>query len=491
MPRSRATRPPRGSHGSAAGPRATPRLELATPVDSAPRGPGWLHELDYGGERLACSKRAGQVRIEGPDGTARTTRHPELAGAIARLPSATLFIDGTLSDGVYYAFDLLRVGARDTAKLPLVERKRLLRELLAGAPPPLRYCDHLLGDGRRVVREACKLGARGVISKRSDAPHRAGPSDGWLHVRCPERSQRSRAGERIAIAGVPISSPQRVMYPALGFTKRDLVQFYADVSPWLLPHVRGRPLTLVRCEHGASRPDALRSQCQFLRHSAGWHRFVPDSVHREQIVEQRKRGEYLVIQREADLLAILNGDILELHTWNATIPDIERPDRVVFDLDPAADVAWHEVKAAAHALRAQLREYGLESWLKTTGGKGLHVSVPLRAASGWDACYQFTQRVAKQLERAQPRKFTLDFSRAARSGRILIDFKRNHRAAVAIAAFSTRARPHGPVSVPIAWQELDALSGPDGWTVLNLRERLAQLSVDPWRDYWLCQQTLP
>jgi bifunctional non-homologous end joining protein LigD len=291
------------------------------------------------------------------------------------------------------------------------------------------------------------------------------------------------------IRGVTISTPDRVLYPTISFTKRDLVELYADISTWILPHVKGRPLTMVRCEPGVSRPDALRTECKFLRHSSGWHRWVPKSVHRELIAEQQKRGEYLVIQSESDLLAILNGDIVELHTWNATIDALEEPDRIVFDLDPGIGVTWSDVGAAARLLRARLRDRSLESWVKTTGGKGLHVCVPLAPAHSWDACFGLSRNIAEALVRAAPATFTTTYGKAARRNKILIDYKRNHRAAVTASAFSTRARPNGPVSVPISWEELSAETSPDRWTVLNLRERLRTLARDPWSDYWSCRQS--
>jgi bifunctional non-homologous end joining protein LigD len=304
------------------------------------------------------------------------------------------------------------------------------------------------------------------------------------------RREGGRAPAKASSRYVMITTPERVLYPKLGLRKRDLVQFYADIADWILPHVRGRPLTLVRCEHGASKPDALRSECQFLRHTSGWHRWVPASVHREQIPEQQKCGEYLVIQSAADLLAIVNGDILELHVWNATIDHLEQPDRLVFDLDPAPDVPWSDVIAAALFVRIRLRDLGLESFVKTTGGKGLHVTVPLRPEQGWDACFAFARRFAQGLARAVPDTFTATFARGARRAKVLVDYKRNHRAAVAVAAFSTRARPEATVSVPLSWDELPREPKPDRWTVRNLREHLQTRGADPWEEYWRCSQSL-
>jgi bifunctional non-homologous end joining protein LigD len=612
------------------------RAQLATLVDRAPDGDAWLHELKYDGYRLGCTKLGRRVRLESRRGNDWTENFPELARAVRELPARALLIDGEvtvlLPDGrtsfqvlqnslgsqppaalVFFAFDLLQLDGRNLARTPLEERKRSLEALLSQAkqPSPIKYAEHVIGNGARVLEQACRLRAEGIVSKKRSAPYRPGRNRDWLKVKCvlrqefvvggftdPEGSRSGvgsmlvgyyaephelkfagkvstgkgfgqkfwralretlerleqercpfssrpvgwlgkhahwvrpelvievvftewtqgghirhpsligfredkRASEVVredarapatatakAAQGVVITTPKRVLYPKLGLTKRDLVQFYADIADWILPHVRGRPLTLVRCEHGASKRDALRSECQFLRHTSGWHRWVPASVHREQIPEQQKRGEYLVIQTASDLLAIINGDILELHVWNATIDHIEQPDRLVFDLDPAPDVPWPNVCAAALLVRARLRDLGLESFVKTTGGKGLHVTVPLRPEQTWDACYAFAQRFAKSLVRAVPDTFTATFARGARHAKILVDYKRNHRAAVAVAAFSTRARPEATVSVPLTWDELRREPGPDRWTVRNLPKHLKARGADPWLEYWSCSQSL-
>jgi DNA ligase D-like protein (predicted polymerase) len=490
------TRPQKRTRNRAAAGSLRYRPQLATLVDAAPSGDDWLHELRYGGERIGCVKRGARVRLERANGEDCTERFPRLVDDIARLPAKTLLVDGELTEADqkarYFAFDLLHLDGRDLSGMPLEDRKSQLAALLEHQPRSkvLKYSEHVLGDGTRVLRHACKLGAAAIVSKRRNAPHRAAGSDDWREITCRTTSGHNRNKQtHVAIRGVTISTPSRVLYPAFGFTKRDLAEFYAQISDWVLPHVRGRPLTLVRCEPGASRPDALRTECQFLRHSSGWHRWVPASVHRELIMEQHKRGEYLVIQSESDLLAIVNGDILELHTWNATIRELERPDRIVFDLDPGTGVTWADTVAAALVLRAHLRDRGLESWVKNTGGKGLHVCVPLTPVRTWNACFEFSRSVADALVRAAPATFTTTYGKAARRGKILIDYKRNHRAAVTVSALSTRARPNGAVSVPLSWKELSEETIPDRWTVLDLRERLRTLERDPWHDYWSCRQS--
>jgi bifunctional non-homologous end joining protein LigD len=503
------------------------RAQLATPVDTAPDGDDWLHELKYDGHRLGCIGVNGEVRLESRRGNDWTSSFPEVVNAARALPVARALLDGQvaalLPDGrtsrkllqssfgarirptlVYFVFDLLHLNGKNISHLPLEERKSVLATLLAPLGPKhtLRYSEHVIGAGPRVLKQACALGVEGVVSKRRTAPYRAGRNDAWLETKCSRRQELElggfrgsregarASGERVMVAGVAVSSPERVLYPALGLTKLALVQFYAEHAEHILPHVRGRPLTLVRCEGGVSEEGALRTQCKFLRHTSGWHRWVPEYVPRVQLAEQRKVGEYLVIDSPRALLAILNGDIIELHAWNATTDALEQPDRLVFDLDPGVDVPFRAVVAAAVLVRKRLLGLGLESWVKTTGGRGLHVVVPLTPSADWQTCFAFSARVAAALAREHTRELTTTFARQGRHGKILIDYKRNHRGAVAVAAYSTRARPNGSLSIPLTWRELARERAPDRYTLTNLRARLRRLRQDPWHDYWACAQKL-
>jgi bifunctional non-homologous end joining protein LigD len=289
------------------------------------------------------------------------------------------------------------------------------------------------------------------------------------------------------VLGVPITNPARVVYPEFGFTKLDLARLYEDLAELALPYIANRPLTLVRCEKGVHEEDALRRECKFLKHEPGWHRWARPPIRRVQIREQKKLGEYLVVDSPEGLIALIQGDIIELHVWNATIDRIEQPDRIVFDFDPGDEVPWPQVLHAARLLRTALEKLGLECWPKLTGGKGLHVVLPFRAEHGWPEVYAFSRAVAESVVREQPDCLTLDFARAGRRAKILIDYKRNHRAAVAVAAYSTRANPAAALSVPLAWSELKPRLAPRAFTVRNIRRRLKQ---DPWRDYWTCKQRL-
>lgn len=299
---------------------------------------------------------------------------------------------------------------------------------------------------------------------------------------------RADEGAR-AVLGVTISTPERPVYPALGFTKLDLAQLYAELAEHLLPYVADRPLTLVRCEKGATKEDALRSECKFLRHEPGWHRWAHPPIRRVQIQEQRKVGEYLVVDSPEGLVSLIQGDIVEIHCWNSRASDLERPDRIVFDLDPGADVPWSKVVEAARLLRRELEQLGLECWPKLTGGKGLHVVLPFEAQHGWAEVYGLAQSVAAATARHDPEGLTLEFAKSGRETKILIDYKRNHRAAVAVAAYSTRARPEGTLSFPLDWRDLKAT---DTRPLVTVESAVAKLKrrADPWKDYWACRQTL-
>jgi bifunctional non-homologous end joining protein LigD len=272
---------------------------------------------------------------------------------------------------------------------------------------------------------------------------------------------------------VRISSPDRVMYPDLGVTKADVARYYEAVAAPILPHLRGRPLTLFHC------PDGLAGECRFMKHSKLW---APAAVRRVRIPEKTKVGEYLVIDDEQALLSVVQMDVLELHTWNSTADRVEEPDRIVLDLDPGPEVAFAEVVEAARLVRDALAAIGLAAFVKTTGGAGLHVVSPV-VPSPWHACLALARALAAALARHDPRRFTVSFAKAGRERKILVDYLRNNRTNTSVAAFSTRARAGAPVSVPISWDELTPRLRPERHTLLSVPRRLRSLRADPWRGY--------
>ena len=278
-----------------------------------------------------------------------------------------------------------------------------------------------------------------------------------------------------------ITHPDRVMYPATGLTKLDVAQYYEAISARMLPHVIGRPLTLVHC------PTGLAGQCRYLRHGKAWG---PSALRRVRIRERTKIGEYLVVESVQGLIALAQMDVLEIHTWNSDIAHVERPNRLVFDLDPGPAVAWRHIVEAARLLRKALAALGLASWVKTTGGAGLHVVVPLIPERDWTECLAFARAVAQKIERHDPARYTTMFRKEGRERKILIDYLRNNRTNTSIAAFSTRARADASISLPVRWTELRAHARPIGAGLIAALQRLVRRQGDPWHDYWTARQRL-
>jgi bifunctional non-homologous end joining protein LigD len=314
---------------------------------------------------------------------------------------------------------------------------------------------------------------------RDDGAAAASPTP---KVRAAPRATRATEPGAIEIAGVRLTHSDRVLYPGQGITKRTLAGFYGAIAEWILPHLADRPTTLVRC------PEGLREPCFYQKHIGYW---APPSVRRVRIQEKRKVGEYLVVDDLPALIGLVQIGILEIHTWNSRVEALERPDRVVFDLDPADDVPWDAVVIAARLVRERLESLGLESFVKTTGGKGLHVVAPLVPEAGWDACAAFARDVAEALAREAPHAFVATMSKARRHGRIFVDHFRNVRGSTSVAAYSTRARPGAPVSTPLTWEELTPRVRSDRYAVANLRRRLTSLRADPWARYRTLRQRLP
>jgi len=284
-----------------------------------------------------------------------------------------------------------------------------------------------------------------------------------------------------AIAGITISHPDRVVYPDLGLTKADVARYYEAVGGWIVPHVRDRALTLVRC------PEGLGGDCFFMKHSA---HSIPAPLRRVRIKEKATTSDYLVAGDVAGVIALIQLGVLEIHTWNSTVDEPDRPNRLVFDLDPGEDIRWPTLVEAARLVRDGLAALELESYVKTTGGKGLHVVVPLAPKAGWSACFEFSRALSARFVQANPTLYTTTFSKAGRRRKILIDYLRNNRGNTSVSAYSTRARTGAPVSVPLTWAELEAFKTPARFDVRTVPARLAALGTDPWAGYWKSRQRL-
>jgi bifunctional non-homologous end joining protein LigD len=296
----------------------------------------------------------------------------------------------------------------------------------------------------------------------------------------PEGPALVTAGSSI-VGGIKVSHPERIIDASTGITKLELVRYYESVAEWMLPHLKGRPCSLVRG------PSGVGGELFFQKH-----------VESLQITGIREldaalwpgHAPLLEVPTVKALIGAAQMNVIEFHTWNALARKIDRPDRVIFDLDPGEGERWERVQEAATLVRGLLQELGLQSWLKTSGGKGLHVVVPLTPRHDWDTTRAFAQAVVQHLARVIPQRFSAKMGAANRVGKLFVDYLRNNHGATTAAAYSARSRPGLGVSMPIAWDDLSALKRSDQWTVRTAREHLSFQTVDPWKDYATCKQTL-
>ncbi len=642
--------------------------QLATLSDRPPRGDGWLQEIKFDGYRVICRLDHGAARLFTRRGADWSERFPTLRAALAELPVDSALLDGEVvylgADGhtsfpklasalqgisgrdgrlVYYVFDLPYLNDYDLTAAPLLARKEALKRLLARQPSDarVRYVDHLPGSGDVFFRQACALALEGSISKRADAPYRAGRGRDWRKIKCLKRQElviggftaradsgagigallvgvhdeaggplryagrvgtgwnertmnelrgrlepltrleppfadpprgreardvtwvrpelvaeveyldwgdggllrhasfealrtdkpaaevvrerpsdneagaaevtatrdgldahagatapprpagktgtaskagkaktaagkANRAGARVTVGGVAISHPERIVYPDAGLTKLDLARYYESVGEQLLPWIAGRPLTIVRCPEGS--PGA----CFFQKHATG---DFPEAIIRVPLVESGEAATGMAVDSLAGVLSLVQLGTLELHVWGARIETLECPDQMVFDLDPAGGLPFARVVSAARIVRDLLEGLGLAGFVKTSGGKGLHVLVPITPTRPWDEVKEFSRALAEAIARADPEHFTAVMSLRKRTGKTFVDYLRNGRGATFVAPYSTRSRPGAPVSLPLHWDELSATSRGDRFTVGDLRRRLGDLRADPWEGY--------
>lgn len=276
------------------------------------------------------------------------------------------------------------------------------------------------------------------------------------------------------LASIWVTNPDRAMFGGSGgATKLDLALYYARVGDWMLPEIGARPVSLVRCPSGEA--DA----CFYQRHAGAG---MPASVKRIPLREgsERKRADYVYIEEARGLLDLAQFGVVEFHPWGCRIDRPERPDRMIFDLDPDESLRWRDVVDAAFDVRAVLEAIGLPAFVKTTGGKGLHLVVPLARRQGWAAVRDFSASVVKALAAHEPKRYTANLAIASRKGKIFIDYLRNARSATAVAAYSLRSRPGLPVATPLHWEEVETLDDPAELNFRTVPERLSTLTADPW-----------
>jgi len=277
-----------------------------------------------------------------------------------------------------------------------------------------------------------------------------------------------------------ITHPDKIVYPEDKYTKHDLLIYYELVSQYILPFIQNRPLSLVRC------PENYK-ECFFQRH---YNKMTPKALKSINIDTKGEVEPYIYLDNKEGLLSLVQMGVLEIHPWSSVISSLETPDIIIIDLDPAPDVTWTAIVRAAFEIKDELSQLKLTAFVKTTGGKGLHVVIPIQPQYDWEDIKNFTHVFVQYLEKKQPTHYICKMSKRERSGKIFLDYLRNQRGATAISAYSTRARIHAPVSVPLHWDELTNNRQDALFTIHTLPLRLSQLKNDPWKDIWTIKQHL-
>ncbi len=292
----------------------------------------------------------------------------------------------------------------------------------------------------------------------------------------PARAKAGRGDGAAEIAHVHLTHPDRVYWVDVGVTKEDLAEYYVSVWKLMAPHLVDRPLAIVRC------PGGTAGECFFQKHIAA---NIKETPLRHAVAS--KEHDVIAVEKLEDVIALVQSGTLEIHTRGSRLGALEACDRIVFDLDPGEGVTWREIVAAAQETRERLKAEKLKSFVKLSGGKGLHVVAPVGGA-GWGAAKDFTARIAAAMAADSPRRFIAKMTKAERNGKIFIDYFRNSREATSVAPYSTRARAGAPVSAPVSWETLSKTTGGNEFTVLNVNKKL---KGDPWAEIGKVRQKLP
>lgn len=286
----------------------------------------------------------------------------------------------------------------------------------------------------------------------------------------------------MTVAGVEITHPEREVFPEIPLTKLQLAEYYEAAAPLMLPHIKLRPISAVRC------PDGAHGQCFFQKH---WPAKGGAKINTKPVAEGNGDPEpYAFAASARDLVALIQHGTIETHIWGSTFGSLDKPDRLVLDLDPGPGVTWRVIKTAALEVRALFSSLGLESWVKLTGGKGIHVVVPIERRAEWDVVNAFAKTAAERLMRDNPNLYVAKASKAIREKRIFIDWLRNSRGATFAAPWCARAREGAPVSVPLTWDELSSVAKPDQFTIPKVMKMFAKGIDDPWEDMLSFKQRL-
>ncbi len=398
----------------------------------------------------------------------------EIAAAPERVWQSNRAVQASVSD------------QRDNAATPAIKRTKATKTTKTKAAKRTKAAK------TKTAKTARSTAAKIARSPRSSRP--ATPAQ--IEVAGPSQSRPAANNHALQALleqlplGFQLTNLGKVLYPEQGVTKGELIAYLAVVADWALPHLARRPLTLVRCPEGlASRAPGRGKACFFQKHRLPGS---PASVQAVAVAEDDGgTATYMQVHDMAGLVALAQLGTLEIHTWGCHTDQLEKPNLLVFDLDPDVGLAWEQVALGALDLRRRLRDAGLESFVKTTGGKGLHVVAPIHRGIGWDDFKAFTRALVETMERDEPDRYTTNISKARRKGRIFLDYLRNGRGATFIAPYSPRARPGAPVAVPIRWEELAHGVDPATFTMATVPRRLAMLGDDdPWKQISHVKQSI-
>jgi bifunctional non-homologous end joining protein LigD len=328
-----------------------------------------------------------------------------------------------------------------------------------------------------VHREEPKVGPRGRSQQRASHATAVG-------VAAKVVDQKAKSPPRSATASAPVrlTHPEKILDEESQLTKQQLAEYYWAVAPHMLPHIESRPLSLVRCPEGSGKP------CFFQKHV---NHLLPSGIGAVDVPDKKtgKIEPYITLSSAEALAGLAQIGVLEVHPWGSRNDDLEHPDRIIIDLDPDAAISWTRLAESAAEVRKQLKQLGLESFLKSTGGKGLHVVVPIVPEYDWVAIKQLAHAFVLQMEKEQPALYLTKMSKAARKDRIFLDYLRNERGATAVAAFSPRARAGAPVSLPLNWSDLKLAERPVAH-VADFEEWKGRLNRDPWKQLLQSRQRI-
>lgn len=585
-----------------------PRLVTNPPEDEG----NWMHEMKFDGYRIQTHLKNGIGSFWSRNALEWSTSFPHLLHNMESLPVTNAIFDGEVvaldKEGksnfqglqnslkskkdlglTYYIFDLMYLDGKDLRSLPLMERKKLLKEVLKGAPKNIVYSEHFDTDPKEFFQVSCEHQLEGIVCKNGDSPYRSGRSDLWVKVKCTARQefviggwtnpQGGRTDVGALLLGVyegndlryagrvgtgfdretlkylkkilkpleqkespfdvnspkgkntethwvqpekvcevsfsqwtedgilrhpvfvglredkpaedilmekpkstfEVSSPEKILFKKEGKTKQDVANFYAAVAKTMLPYLKDRPLSLVRCPNGSE------GTCFFQKHFTGK---IPESFHTFPVKEGNGEGIYVSIDSPQGLRELVQLNAFEIHAWNCQKDNYMFPDQIVMDFDPGPGVPWKEVVEAAFELKEMLEDLELKSFVKLTGGKGLHVHIPVMPLYDWDQIKSFSQSLALELVARNPKKYVANMAKKLRTKKIFVDYLRNGYGATAVVPYSLRARALSAVALPVEWTELRRIKDPQEFTMDKALRKIKSRKKDPWAEMLKLKQRI-